>query len=165
MNFMNDKHSYAVEAACYRIARFAAHNFWVLRGPDHNVIAELHGLSTNRKTGQIMPIGKIEDRLGFYEFIAGSNHVPAEGTRLLRASRDFKIMYSGGKEDVLGRWRGAVDQLESLNKRDIDYSPFGIFAATVVNSNTAYCLFAKLMNIDHYCFPGVWEPGINSIIT
>ena len=161
---MNDEHTYAIEAACFRIARFAAHNFWVLRGSDHKVIAELHGLGTNRRTGRIMPIGKIEDRLGFYEFIAGSDHISAEGTRLLRASRDFKIMYSGSKEDVLSRWRSAVDQLESLNNRDIDYSPFGIFAVSVINSNTAYRFFAKLMDIDHYCFPGVWEPGINSTI-
>ena len=161
---MNDQQTYAVEAACYRIAGFAAHNFWVLRGPGHRVIAELHGLSTNRKTGRIMPVGKIEDRLGFYEFIAGSNNIAAEGTRLLRASRDFKIMYSGGKEDVLGRWRNAVDQLEFLNNKDIDYSPFGIFSASAINSNTAYRFFAKLMDIDHYSFPGVWEPGINTRI-
>ena len=38
----------------------ASHNFWVLRDSDGNVAAELHGLATNRETGQPEAIGSSE---------------------------------------------------------------------------------------------------------
>lgn len=158
------KNPYLIEAASFRIAELVSHNFWVLRGPDYKVIAELHGLGTSRRTGRILPIGRIGDRLGFYEFIAGRDNIPVTGTRLLAESKGFKTMYMGDKKDVMGRWNNAVKQLESMNDRNIDYSPFGIFGIKVVNSNTAYRFFAELMGIDHYSFPGLWEPGIKTLI-
>ena len=159
---MNTQENYSIEAASFRIGEFASHNFWILRDPGYKVASELHGLATSRKTGRTLPIGRIGDRLGFYEFIPGKDCISVNGTRLLAKCRDFKIMYRGGKADVLDRWYRAVDLLEFLNQKNIDYSPFGIFGFKVINSNSAYRFFAQAMEIEHYSFPGLWEPGINT---
>ncbi len=161
---MDTLETYSIEAASFRIGEFASHNFWVLRDPDYKVVSELHGLATSRKTGRTLPIGRIGDRLGFYEFIPGRDRISINGTRLLAKCRDFKIMYRGSKEDVQKRWKRAVALLESLNERNIDYTPFGIFGFKMVNSNSAYRYFAHVMEIEHYSFPGLWEPGINTRI-
>lgn len=155
---------FRIEAASYPIAIIATHNFWILRGPEGEVIAELHGLSTNRKTERIVPIGTIGYRLGFYQLSVANLDIPATGSALVKKSQRFKTMFQGNRDEVKYRWMQAVDQLASLNAKDINYSCFGIFGFPLINSNSAYRKLADLMGIASYRFPGLWEPGSNGRI-
>lgn len=151
---------FAIEARSYDLAGIASHNFWVLRNGDNKVIAQLHGLATDRKTNTFKPIGYFNDQLGFYEFKTAKN----EPTFISRKQQSVTV-YQGEKEDVLARWNKAACQVKSLNDNDLNYSPFGIFGWPITNSNSAYHLFAQLMDIEHCCFPGVLEPGISNALS
>ena len=61
---------YSIEARSYDLASIASHNFWVLRNDKDELIAQLHGLATDRKKNRFKPVGFFSDRLGFYEFKA-----------------------------------------------------------------------------------------------
>lgn len=148
--------SYAIEARSYSIAHIASHNFWVLRKNGH-VVSQLHGLATDRKTNQFKPIGIFSDRLGFYVFDINKNE-----PSFISKTQQFMTVYQGDKNDILMRWQRAVDQIESLNQRDINYSPFGIFGLPITNSNSAFHLFAQLMGFECYRFTHILEPGINN---
>lgn len=152
-----DSDCYLIEARSYSIAGIASHNFWVLRDEEKNVIAQLHGLATDRKTNTFKPIGIINDRLGFYEFKT-INHDPS----FIFPQQNSVTVFQGSKQDILMRWHKASSQIAQLNHLDLNYSPFGILGLPVTNSNSAYHLFAKLMGIECCRFPGVFEPGIGN---
>ena len=61
---------YSIEARSYDLLTIASHNFWVLRNSEDEVVAQLHGLATDRKKKCFKPIGFFSDQLGFYEFKA-----------------------------------------------------------------------------------------------
>lgn len=149
--------NYKIEARSYDLMSIASHNFWVLRDEKGDVVAQLHGLATDRKDNSIKPIGYFFDRLGFYEFKAARNDLT-----FISKTQKFETVYQGDKEDVLARWEKAACQLAKLNERDINYSPFGILGYPITNSNSAYHLFAQLMEIDCCRFSGVLEPGIKN---
>ena len=148
---------YSIEARSYNIVHLASHNFWVLRNENNHVVAELHGLATDRKTNTYKPIGYFNDRLGFYEFRAALN----EPTFIFE-NQKFVTVYQGDKEDVLIRWQNATAQIDSLNSQDLNYSPFGLMGLPVTNSNSAYHLFSKLLEVECCRFSGVLEPGIGN---
>ena len=148
---------FSIEARSYELGKVASHNFWVLRDGDGKVISELHGLATDRKTNTFKPIGIFKDRLGFYELKRAEN-----APSFISNKQNSMIIFSGGKEQVLARWNKASCQVEKLNDHDLNYSPFGIFGLPITNSNSAYHLFANLMNVTCYRFPGVLEPGIKN---
>ena len=150
---------FSIEARSYDLVSIASHNFWVLRDGDDRVIAQLHGLATDRKTNIFKPLGYFNDRLGFYEFKTANNEPSFISTK-----QQSVTVYQGDKEDVLARWNKAACQVESLNDNDLNYSPFGIFGLPITNSNSAYHLFAQLMDIECCRFPGVLEPGINNAL-
>ena len=152
-----DNDCYTIEARSYSIAGIASHNFWVLRDEKKNVIAQLHGLATDRKTNTFKPIGVFNDRLGFYEFKTAKDDPSFIFTKQVSVS-----VFQGAKEDALIRWQKATSQIDRLNELDLNYTPFGIFGLLVTNSNSAYRLFSKLMGIECCRFPGVLEPGIGN---
>lgn len=135
----------------------ASHNFWVLRNAEGEAVAQLHGLATDRKTNRFKPVGFFSDRLGFYEFITAEND-----PTFISKTQQFITVFQGEKEDVLLRWNKAACRVESLNKKDINYSPFGLFGLPITNSNSAYHLFAHLMGVECCRFFGVLEPGISN---
>lgn len=152
-------HTFSIEARSYKLIGIASHNFWVLRDQQGKVLSQLHGLATDRASNHFKPMGFFNDRLGFYEFITDNNDPNFISTQQISV-----IVYQGNKKDVLLRWNKAACQTETLNKQDINYSPFGIFGHPITNSNSAYHLFADLMNIPCYRFLWVLEPGINNTL-
>ena len=151
------KKPYCIEARSYDLVAIASHNFWVLRNSKGEVVAQLHGLATDRKKQCFKPIGFFSDQLGFYEFKAVKN----DPSFISKTQQSVRV-YQGDKDDVLARWNDAAREIDSLNQRDINYSPFGFFGLPIINSNSAYHLFARLMDIECCRFSGVLEPGINN---
>jgi len=148
---------YSIEARSYDIGGIASHNFWVLRDGGGAVVAELHGLATDRITNRFKPIGIFNDRLGFYEFKRTS-----KDPSFISNKQESITMFQESKKNVLACWNKAAHQVKALNKQDINYSPFGIFGFPIVNSNSAYHLFAHFMGIECCHFSGVLQPGINN---
>ena len=151
---------FSIEARSYGLVGIASHNFWVLRDSGGEIVAQLHGLATDRKNNTFKPMGYLNDRLGFYEFKMVEND-----PTFISDKQQSVMIYQGDKNDVMARWNQAVCQIDSLNDKDLDYSPFGIFGLPITNSNSAYHLFAKLMDIPCCHFPGVLEPGIKNDLT
>lgn len=152
--------TYSIEARSYSLKGIASHNFWVLRDNHDSPIAQLHGLATDRNTNHFKPIGYFNDRLGFYEFIT-ANNAP---NFISNTQRSISIFRSD-KKTVLTTWNKAACQIHYLNHKDLNYSPFGIFGFPITNSNSAYHLFAQLMEIKCCRFSGVLEPGINNTLS
>lgn len=50
--------TYTIEARNYHMGGGAGHNYWVLRDNFGNVVKEMHGLSTNPKTGEALQMLK-----------------------------------------------------------------------------------------------------------
>ncbi len=151
------KNFHSIEARSYDILRIASHNFWVLRDGDGKIAAELHGLATDRVTNRIKPIGILNDRLGFYEFKSVENALS-----FISDKQKSVTIFQGYKEEVLIRWNKAANQVKALNRKDINYSPFGVLGFPIVNSNSAYHLFAYFMSLECCYFPKVLQPGINN---
>jgi hypothetical protein len=149
--------TYSIEARSYDLVSVASHNFWVLRDEKNEVVAQLHGLATDRKTNSFKPIGFFFDRLGFYEFKIAEN----DPTFISKTQQSI-IVFQDHKDEVIARWNKAACQVESLNQKDLNYSPFGIFGLPITNSNSAFHLFSRLMNVECCRFSGVMEPGINN---
>jgi hypothetical protein len=152
---------YAIEARAYDIVGLAAHDFWVLRDEKGNVLGQLHGLATDTKN-KIKPIGTIGDKLKFYHFgsraiLLGLN--PACNLNFIKAGQKSKLVFSGSPDEVLSRWDHAVKALPYLNSLNVPYTPLGIVGVAHVNSNTAYTLLGKLMDIPLHNFSGCWQPG------
>ena len=152
---MNHHSIFSITARSYDIAGFASHNFWVLQDENKNILAQLHGLATDRKTNRFKPLGYFNDRLGFYEFKTADND-----PSFIFKNQSSVTVYQADQEDVMARWHYAVSQIESLNQLDLNYSPFGIIGLPIVNSNSAFHLFSKLLDVQCYRFSGVFEPGI-----
>jgi hypothetical protein len=153
--------SYSIEARAYDIIGLAAHDFWVLRDENANVIGQLHGLATNRKN-VIKPMGKIGYTLKFYHFgslAISSGKDPNSNLNYVKTGQKSKLIYTGTPEAVLDRWQYAVKALPYLNKLEIVYTPFAIIGLTHINSNTAFTLLGKLMNIPVHKFSDYWQPG------
>jgi len=155
---------YTIEARAYDIADVAAHDFWVLRDENNNVLAQLHGLATT-PTGEIIPVGTIGDELKFYHF--GSYAIslgldPLQNRNYIDPNQDSRLVFSGTEAEVMARWNTAVNAIPTLNNLNLDYSPFGFIDSTVVNSNAAYTVFGKLMDVPVYDFSGYWEPGFGN---
>ena len=156
--------SYSIEARAYNIIGLAAHDFWVLRDEDANVVGQLHGLATNRNN-EIKPMGKIGYKLKFYHF--GSHAIllgldPNFSLNYVKADQKFKRVFTGTPDEVLDRWDHAVKVLQYLNSLEIPYTPFAIFGLASINSNTAYTLLGKLMNLPSYKFSDYWQPGFRN---
>jgi hypothetical protein len=148
---------YSIEARSYDIASIASHNFWVLRNSKGETVSELHGLATDRETNKFKPIGIFNDRLGFYEFKR-----LAKDTTFISSQQRLITVYQGDKEDVMKRWNNAACQVSTLNEKDVNYSPFGIFGFPITNSNSAFHLFSHFMGFECCHFSGVFQPGIRN---
>lgn len=56
---------YTIEARSLNVLGVAGHDFWVLRDEQGKALAELHGLATDRQTGEALTIGTDEARHSF----------------------------------------------------------------------------------------------------
>lgn len=152
---------YSIEARAYDILSFAAHNFWVLKDENNQVLGQLHGLATSPEN-KIKSIGKIGDKLKFYHF--GTRAIqfglrPEQNRSYLFAGQKSKLVLTDLADQVSARWDHAVKTLAYLNSLEIDYTPFAIVGIPQINSNTAYSLLGKIMGIPIHRFSRYWQPG------
>ena len=155
---------YSIEARAYDIVGLAAHDFWVLRDAEKNVLGQLHGLATNHEN-KILAIGGFFDTLKFYHFgpralLLGLD--PAHNLNFIKANQKSIVVFEENPDEVLSRWDTAVKALPYLNSLELAYTPFAILGLVPVNSNTAYTLLGRLMGIPVPYFSGYWQPGRQS---
>lgn len=156
---------YIIEARAYNIAGIATHNFWVFRNEKAIVLGQLHGLATNNQN-KILPIGKFGDKLKFYHF--GSHAIqlgltPESDKNFIKVNQKRLVVYSGTHEDVMARWDNAVNSLTFLNGLEIPYTPFAVLGLSHINSNTAFAMLGKIMDIPVPKFQGYWQPGWGNV--
>jgi len=152
---------YTIEARAYDIVGIATHNFWVLREEEDNVLGQLHGLATNPQN-EILPIGKIGDKLKFYHFgsrAIQSGLAPESNKSYIKANQKTQLVCVGTEVDVLARWDNAVKSVPFLNGLEIPYTPFAVLGLSHINSNTAFAVLGKIMGITVPKFQGCWQPG------
>lgn len=161
---------YSIEARSLDIAGVASHDFLVLRDGNGRAIAELHGLATDRKTGEFIPIGTDEQKhsLRVWHFAhdagyARSIGANANGATFIQQDQDHVTVLTAGKEEVLARWNAAVAAKEPLNALDLNYPSYGFkIMDDTVNSNSAYRTLSEIMGVPVYDFAGRLEPGLDN---
>lgn len=164
---------YAIEARSLDIAGVASHDFWVLRDERGTALAELHGLATDRRTGEAVPIGTDESRhsLRIWHYAHNAEVAARSGDDVARTSyiRDDQLhrtVLIGPKDELMMRWDAAVAARAPLNALDLDYPNYGFrMDGSTVNSNSAYRTLGEIMGLPVRDFPGVVEPGIENRMT
>ncbi|WP_226980571.1 hypothetical protein [Xanthomonas sp. LMG 12459] len=162
--------SYAIEARSLGVIGIAGHAFWVLRDEHGKAVAELHGLATDRQTGQAIPIGTHATRHSLRAWhhphdpaYARSIGEKVDSTSYIRDGQPARTVATGDKHEILERWNTAVRAVQELNAQDRDYPNYGfkVFGETI-NSNSAYRTFGELMDVPVQRFPRRLEPGIGN---
>ena len=164
---------YSIEARSLGVAGAASHNFLVLRDGEGRALAEIHGLATDRKTGEFIPIGTDEQKhsLRVWHFAHDAEYAKsiganANGATFIQEGQDHKTMLSAGKEEVLARWNAAVAAKDPLNALDRDYPSYGFkMSGDTVNSNAAYRTLSEVMGVAVHDFPWKLEPGLDNRMT
>ncbi|ARH01643.1 hypothetical protein [Legionella micdadei] len=164
---------YCIQAAMFKLPipflKCFTHNFWVLRDIESNsIVAQLHGLATSRKTGEIVPIGYRRDHsLKAHCMIYNANFARRyhlqRGTYALPLHA-YHTVYEG--EDCVQLWLQALKAVEAINELNLDYPPggFKIPLSASLNSNSIYHTFARVMNIPLHIFPGFFQIGIKASV-
>ena len=173
--------NFTIEARQLSI-RPAAHDFWVLKNDQNQIIAELHGLAFSPSQGKTIPIGfRDEDKLYAYVIPHTDEYANSLPPDLLTRCKDevsgfyvhenqnSKEIYTG--PDALDRWNTAVAAIHTINEQNLSYPKFGGLGKLYgllgepANSNSVYSTFADIMGITAYDFPWVLEPGFDERIS
>ena len=173
--------NYTIEARQLSIGP-AAHDFWVLKNDQNQIIAELHGFAFSPSKGKTIPIGfRDEDKLQAYvipytdEYIKSLPHdlfkrwQEEVGGYYAHDNQNSKEIYTG--PDALDRWNTAVAAIHTINEQNLTYPKFGGLGKLYgllgepANSNSVYSTFADIMGITAYDFPWVLEPGFDERIS
>ncbi len=159
---------YRIEARSHNIAGAFSHNFWALKAPDGRLMSELHGMATDRTSGEPIPIGTTKSHsLRAWLFAPTPEAktigvpIPQKATSGLYDSNQKAIeVYSGTSTDVFGKWVAATRGAMYINQRNLDYPSMGvsIFGPTI-NSNSVFTSLGDLMGLPRTSFEGVAEPG------
>jgi len=166
---MNEQ--YAIEARSLNIAGLWSHNFWVLRNPKGQVMAELHGLATDRRSNQFVPIGTNENHSLRAWHFAATDHFSEIGVRAhIVAQHAFyqegqrrSTVFTGGVDNVMPRWRAAAKSVDFINTFNLNYPPGGVnLIGRTKNSNSMYSTFADIMQLPRFSFWQVFEPGLST---
>lgn len=161
---------YSIEARSLGVAGVASHDFLVLRDGQGRAVAELHGLATDRKTGEFIPIGTDEQKhsLRIWHFAHDAEYAKSVGAHansatFIQDGQDHKTVLTAGKDEVLARWDAAVAAKEPLNALDRDYPSYGFkMSGDTVNSNAAYRTLSEIMGVPVHDFPLKLEPGLDN---
>jgi hypothetical protein len=161
---------YSIEARSLEIFGVASHDFWVLRDERGKAVAELHGLATDRRTGEAIPIGTDESRhslrawhFAHDEGIAARTGNPVSRMSYVQEGQRYRTVLSGPESEVMARWSAAVKATAPLNALDLDYPNLGFrMDGSTVNSNSAYRTLGEVMGLPVRDFPGVVEPGLEN---
>ncbi len=164
---------YCIQAAMFQLPipffnRFA-HDFWILREIEsNNVIAQLHGLATSRKSGNIVPIGYNKDHslkayCIAYDTEFANQYGLQQGTFALPI-HVHRTVYL--KEDCVQHWLQGIKAIKTINDLDLNYPPYGftIPLSATINSNSIYHTFAQVMEIPLHTFDGFFHIGIEGSI-
>ena len=151
---------YSLRARSFNIAGIWSHNFWVLCDSTGAVLAELHGLATDRITGKPVPIGYARRHsLRAWCFEAGC------GISLCKPTQRSTLALKADEPEVRRRWMAAVDAIERLNALDLDYPIGGVrLRGKTFNSNSLFTTFAALMGVPLPRFAGVLQPGLGNCV-
>lgn len=161
---------YSIEARSLGVVGVASHNFLVLRDGEGRALAELHGLATDRKTGEFIPIGTDEQKhsLRIWHFAHDAEYAKSVGAKANDASfiqqgQSRETVLTAGKEEVLERWNAAVAAKQPLNALDLNYPSLGFrMSGDTVNSNAAYRTLSEIMGVPVHDFPWKLEPGLDN---
>lgn len=163
--------NYTIEARSLNILDgVAGHDFWVLRDEQGNAVAELHGLATDRATGETLTVGTDEDKhsLRVWHYAHDPDYAASVGARVdtttyISDGQPSRIVLTADSEEVLARWNAAVSAVPALNAEDLDYPSYGfkIFGSTV-NSNSTYRTLGEIMGVQVRDFGGRMEPGVDN---
>ncbi|HHT0593350.1 TPA: hypothetical protein ACTXXA_002263 [Legionella anisa] len=164
---------YCIQAAMFQLPipffnRFA-HDFWILREIGSNaVIAQLHGLATSRKSGNIVPIGYNKDHslkayCIAYDTEFANQYGLQQGTFALPI-HVHRTVYL--KEDCVQHWLQGIKAIKTINDLDLNYPPYGFTLplSATINSNSIYHTFAQVMEITLHTFDGFFHIGIEGSI-
>lgn len=170
MGDRKEEAQYSIEARSLGIGGVASHDFLVLRDEKGHALAEMHGLATDRKTGQGVAIGTDESlhSLRVWHFAhddtyAKSIGAKADGSTYINGDQDHRAMLVAGKQEILERWNAAVAAKEPLNALDLNYPNYGFrMSGDTVNSNSAYRTLSEIMGVPVHDFPGRIEPGLDN---
>ena len=161
---------YTIEARSLNVLGVAGHDFWVLRDEQGKALAELHGLATDRQTGEALTIGTDEARhsLRAWNLALDGAYAASVGTDVSRSTfiednQQSRTVVIGDKDEILARWNTAVKAMPELNALNLNYPKYGfkVFGDTV-NSNSAFRTFGELMSLPVEGFPGRVEPGLGN---
>ena len=161
---------YSIEARSLGVVGVASHNFLVLRDGEGRALAELHGLATDRKTGEFIPIGTDEQKhsLRVWHFAHDAEYAKSVGAKandatFIQQGQDRETMLTAGKAEVLERWNAAVAAKQPLNALDMNYPSLGFkMSGDTVNSNAAYRTLSEIMGVPVHDFPWKLEPGLDN---
>ncbi|KTC93113.1 MULTISPECIES: hypothetical protein [Legionella] len=161
---------YCIQAAMFKLPLFFGrftHDFWVLREIKTNkMIAQLHGLATSRKSGQVVPIGYRSDHslrahcIVYDPQFAYQYRLPV-GTYALPIHA-YHTVYE--EEDSVQQWMRAIEAVKAINHLNLDYprGGFRVPLLATINSNSIYHTFAQVMNIPLHLFDGFFHIGIKA---
>lgn len=163
--------NYAIEARSLNIMGAWSHNYWILRHPSGEVMAELHGLATDRNSRQFVPIGTSDlHSLRAWHFVStkylGEVGVPAHNrdeNSFYEEGQRASTVLAGPVNAIMPRWRTAAKAIDFINSLDFKYPPGGIsFMGKTLNSNSMFTSFGDVMGLPRFHFRGLIEPGIDN---
>lgn len=128
---------WTIEEVRYPIAYgLFGHNFFVLKDPNGNFVAELNGLATGGDNA-IKPIGFLpSDRL--YAYVN-----TAREQSMYQSSYDHAVVKAGGYSDIMTSWRAAEEAGVEINNQNLRYPFLGIGS----NSNSVASTLAAAMGV------------------
>lgn len=131
----------------------AGHNYLVLRSDEGKVIFTLHGLPTDKNTGEWKYVGRDkQDVLKVWEFGEGDDNemrTGSYGVSLLTTSKD----------EATSRWAEAKECGKMIDEKSIPYPPFGVaLRKDTENSNSVAYTLASCMHLKT-SHVGLFTPG------
>jgi hypothetical protein len=131
----------------------AGHNYLALRNQDGTIIAELHGLATDPKTGTWRYFGTNgSEKLRVWKF---------DGPRYFDSEVNFPgvVLTEGASSTMSELWKQAGECADKINTKDISYPPYGVNITGITeNSNSVAYTIADCMGFDVKHI-GIFTPG------
>lgn len=106
----------------------------MLRHPSGEVMAELHGLATDRMTQRAVAIGTSERhslRAWHYAVRTYSGEIGVDAYLVdqgpyYKDGQYSKVVIAGDFNQIMPRWRAAAKSIPFINELNIDYPPGGV---------------------------------------
>lgn len=143
---------FQIELREYPILWAAAHTYWALY-EDGMLIGELHGLATDRRTGESKAVGTRRDQLRTWCFPQAGQPArldcpPGGFSGLYMPGQASEVVFEGA--DAQERWRRATLAGQALTDANIEYRALGGLPTDIStgNSNGAWRTFAEVMGVD-----------------